>query len=146
MRLFLDTNVYIIGAAYPESAEASILQWVGWDGDHTGSIEVIVSQELIIQITRVARRLSSKDWAGEILGRIWQNLSIWYVLIDYPEREWLKATNLVHREDVDIYLTAWNGGAEFFISSNYELIRSLSEITGEFECMIPNEFVSKYLS
>ena len=146
MRLFLDTNVYIIGAAYPESVEATILQWTGWDGDPAGSVEVIISQELFDQIARVARCISNKDWAGEILGRIWQNLSVRFVLLDAVEQERLELSGLIPREDVGIYLSARNGGAEHFVSSNYELIHSLAESTGEFECLTPSEFVSKYLS
>jgi len=30
VRLFLDTNVYIIGAALAESYEAKLLAWAGW--------------------------------------------------------------------------------------------------------------------
>lgn len=39
-RVFLDTNVYIIGAAIADSDEAAILNWAGFDGSKASEIEV----------------------------------------------------------------------------------------------------------
>lgn len=55
-RVFLDTNVYIVGAAIAHSPEAAILVWLS-----ESKTPVIVSKELIEQIARVARRLQGKD-------------------------------------------------------------------------------------
>lgn len=79
---FFDTNVYLIGAVDLDSAEGQILQWLGWETQGNDAVEVVISEELIDQISRVAKRLKNKDWAGEIIGRIWQNLSVCYVQID----------------------------------------------------------------
>ncbi len=46
VRIFLDTNVFIIGAAYETSAEAQLLRWIGYGEDELSTIEVVVSQEL----------------------------------------------------------------------------------------------------
>ena len=56
-RIFLDTNVYIIGAAYPESQEAQILRWVGFGQNEPGPVEVVVSEELFEQIDQYPKRL-----------------------------------------------------------------------------------------
>jgi predicted nucleic acid-binding protein len=60
-RIFLDTNVYIIGAADSESYEAKILNWLGFDESQSAKVEVIISEELIEQILRVSKRLRNKD-------------------------------------------------------------------------------------
>ncbi len=69
--IFLDTNVYLIGAVDLDSAEGEILQRLGWEIPGDYRYEVVISEELIEQISRVAKRLKNKDWAGEIIGRIW---------------------------------------------------------------------------
>jgi len=46
---------------------------------------------------------------------------------------------------IGVYLTARNGHAECFVSSNHELIQALVHETGEFECLTPEQFVGKYL-
>ena len=144
-RVFLDTNVYLIGMAYPESPEAEILAWVGFGQDAPGPVEVIISEETFEQIRRVARRLQSKDWAGEILGHIWQEMQLRYLLLDPREIASLEASGLIPREDAGIYLTARQGQAQCFVSSNRELITVLAKKTGEFECLTPGAFVEKYL-
>lgn len=144
-RVFLDTNVYLIGMAYPESPEAEILAWVGFGQDAPGPVEVIISEGTFEQIRRVARRLQSKDWAGEILGHIWQEMQLRYVLLDPREIASLEASGLIPREDAGIYLTARQGQAQCFVSSNRELITVLAKKTGEFECLTPGAFVEKHL-
>jgi predicted nucleic acid-binding protein len=144
MRIFLDTNVYIIGTAYPESPEAAILRWIGWGQEqHNPDVEMIVSQELFDQISRVARRLSNKDWAGEILGHIWHDFQLAYVLLQEGDWEMLASARTIPREDIGIYLTAKTGKADIFVSSNHELIHSLAEGTGEFTCLTPDEYLDR---
>jgi hypothetical protein len=97
------------------------------------------------QIKRVARRLRSKDWAGEILGHIWQDIQLRYVLLDPEEISALERMEAIPREDVGVYLTAREGHAQCFVSSNRELVNTLARKTGEFECLAPEQFVKKYL-
>ena len=47
-RIFLDTNVYIIGAAIPDSDEAAILDWASFDGSEVPEIE----DELALDVAR----------------------------------------------------------------------------------------------
>jgi predicted nucleic acid-binding protein len=144
-RVFLDTNVFVIGAAFPESSERAILSWAGYGKDEQGPVEIIVSEELFEQIRRVSKRVGSKDWAGQILGRIWQDLRLRYVLLDPEDLRSIESTGVIPREDIGIYLTAREGRAECFVSTNRELITSLAKITGEFESLTPEEFVRQYL-
>jgi len=144
-RVFLDTNVYLIGMAYPDGPEAEILRWAGFGQDEPGPVEIIASEEMFEQIRRVARRLRSKDWAGEILGHIWQDLQVRYVLLEPGVIASLEASRFIPREDTGVYLTAREGQAQCFISSNRELITILAQKTGEFECLTPSKFVEKYL-
>ncbi len=143
--VFLDTNVYIIGMADSDSPEYQILRWAGLGQKNTGPVEVVVSEELFEQILRVAKRLRNKDWSGELLGRIWQDLKVCYVLLDTQEYSKLIALGIIPREDVGVYLTARAGRAQCFISANHKLVRVVAEKTQEFECFTPEEFVSKYL-
>lgn len=145
-RVFLDTNVYIIGAADPESAEWQILHWLGFNGGQSALAEVVISTELIEQILRVARRLRGKDWAGSIVNRMWQNLKLRYVLINEQDFEALEMLNRLPREDIGVYLTAKKGAAECFVTSNHELIRAVVAETKDFQCLRPESFVNKYLS
>ncbi len=144
--IFLDTNVYLIGAVERQSPEGLILKWLGWEAPNDNSVGVIISEELIDQITRVAKRLKNKDWSGEIIGRIWQNLKFCYVQIDDVELAEMEDLGVIPREDVGVYLTAKVGQCQCFISANHKLIKVLVEQSGEFECLTPSEFVNKYLN
>jgi predicted nucleic acid-binding protein len=145
-RVFLDTNVYVIGAAFPESPERVILSWAGFAKGEPGPVEIIVSEELFEQIRRVSKRVGSKDWAGQILGHVWQDLRLCYVILDPDDRRAIEAMGSVPREDIGIYLTAREGNAQCFVSTNHELIAALAKTTGEFECLTPDEFVRRYLT
>lgn len=150
LRIFLDTNVYILGAGNSQSNEGMILSTLGFlgkvsDSKLADSSELVVSQELLEQISRVAKRLQNKDWSGELIGRIWQNLNIHYVLIESQAFIALKKQGLIPREDIGVYLTAQIGDADCFVSANHKLIRSLVQDTQEFECLTPAAFVEKYL-
>lgn len=144
-RVFLDTNIYIIGAAFPESSESAILSWAGFGEDQPGPVEIIVSDELFEKIRRVSKRVGSKDWAGQILGHIWQDLRLRYVILDPEDMRTIEAMDVVPREDIGIYLTAREGEAQCFVSANHELITVLAKMTGDFECLTPTEFVQAHL-
>lgn len=143
--VFLDTNVYIIGAADPESPEREILRWAGFGQNAPGPVEVILSDVLIKQILRVAKRLRGKDWGGQLIGRIWRDLWLRYVLLDAEECARLETAAEIPREDIEIYLTARTGEAECFVSSNHVLIHALTKKTSEMECLTPEKFIAKYL-
>ena len=143
-RIFLDTNIYIIGVSNVNSFEYKILDSLGFY-EKNNSIEVVVSQPLFEQILRVAKRLRHKDWGSEIIDQIWQNFNVIYVLIENDECIEENKLGLIPREDISIYLTAKNGKADCFVSANYKLIKALVEKTGEFECLTPEAFVKKYL-
>lgn len=145
LRLFLDTNVYIVGAAMDDSPEAVILNWAGFAGKSAKSVEIVVSDALFRQILRVAKRLRGEDWGGEILAHIWQGMNVTYVVLDDDEIKKLLSANVIPREDVDIYLTAKVGKADCFVSANRELVRVLAQQTGAFECLFAAEFVAKYI-
>jgi len=143
-RVFLDTNVFIIGAAYEDGAEAKILRWLGYGEENASSVEVVVSQDLFQQILRVGKRLKNKDWGAQIVGHLWNDLNLVYVLVNQEEVEEVLRQGKVPREDITVYLAARNGLAQCFVSSNHVLIRALCQQTGEFECLTPQEFAEKY--
>ncbi len=145
LRVFLDTNIYIIGASLSDSPEAVILHWAGFYGQAKTEVEVTVSDVLFEQILRVAKRIQGKDWGGEIVARIWQGMQVQYVLPDSAEMSVLEKSGLVPREDLEIYLAAKTGHVDCFISANRELVRSLAQEVSAFECLDAAEFVQKYI-
>ncbi len=145
VRVFLDTNIYILGVADGSGPEARILDWAGMGEGGPADAEIVVSPELFDEIRRVGRRLHNKDWAGQLMAFIWQKLRLHYVIIDEKEAEPIVEAGLIPREDADVYLTARVGQAQCFVSANHKLIRALVEHTGDFECLTPMEFVEKYL-
>lgn len=144
-RVFLDTNVFILGATDATSAEAQILDWAGMGENAALDVEIVVSPELFDEIRRVGRRLYNKDWAGQLMAYIWQRLRLHYVVIDASEVGKVVETGLIPREDAEVYVTARVGQANCFVSANHKLIRSLVQHTGDFECLTPDEFVKKYV-
>jgi predicted nucleic acid-binding protein len=144
-RIFLDTNVYIIGAADLSSDEGRILRWAGFDGQES-DIWVVISDEVVDQIRRVGRRLAGKDWAGALLARVWRNMKLAYVTITDSQLATLRQEQpSIPSEDLSVYLTARNGAAECFVSYNHELITALAASQDEFQSMTPVEFVRTYL-
>jgi predicted nucleic acid-binding protein len=135
--------VYINGVLIEQSPEATILDWLATAKSEDEKIVVVISSELIAQISRVARRIRNKDWSGEILSALW-NLNVTFIKIE-PEDLATLSPIAIPREDIEIYIAAKLGGAQCFISSNRELVRAIVEKTKEFECLTPIEFVKKYL-
>jgi len=68
------------------------------------------------------------------------------VILDPDDRSAIEATGAVPREDIGIYLTARAGNAQCFVSTNHELINTLTKTTREFECLTPVEFARRYLT
>jgi len=145
-RIFLDTNVFILGTTDATSAEARLLEWAGMGENSSAEVEIVVSPELFDEIRRVGRRLYNKDWAGQLMAYIWRQMRLHYVVIDKNEIGPIVETGLIPREDAEVYVIARTGQADCFVSANHKLIRSLVENTGDFECLTPTEFVEKYLA
>jgi predicted nucleic acid-binding protein len=144
--ILLDTNVYILGTADSKSPEAQILSGLEPVNSTDGQFEILISEPLLDQITRVAKRLVNKDWAGKIVDRVFSKLITRYVFMTDDEIEYWLEQRTIPREDIEVYLTAKNGNAQCFVSTNHELIRAIVQQTHEFECLTPEEFVKKYLS
>ncbi|ELR97609.1 PIN domain-containing protein [Gloeocapsa sp. PCC 73106] len=144
-RLFLDTNVFIIGDANQQSQESFILEALGYRAKSpTLDVEIILSDELVDQIRRVAKYLYGKDQAGQLISNIWRWFNIFYIssTVDWKEEKLkLIKEKTIPSEDIEIYLSAKYGAADCFISSNRELIKAIAD----FECLIPGDFVNKYL-
>ncbi|MEM9009242.1 MAG: hypothetical protein AAGE59_37795 [Cyanobacteria bacterium P01_F01_bin.86] len=140
-RVFLDTNVYIVGASDLDGSEGKILQFLGFEEANPDAPEVVISKELVEQVLRVGKRLQGKDWASNLMARIWRNFKLVYVLLNDDEFSAIAAQGLIPREDIGVYLTAKQGNAECFVSANYKLIRAMVDETEDFRCLTPTEFV-----
>ncbi|MBV7337313.1 hypothetical protein KFU94_55605 [Chloroflexi bacterium TSY] len=69
-------NVFIFGAALEHSPEAAILDRTGFGGINSPNSSVVISDALVQQIRRVARRVRNQDWAGQILSQIFNGMQI----------------------------------------------------------------------
>lgn len=145
MKIFLDTNIYIIGQLIPLSPEEKLLQLLGFYDQTPSSnkIQVIISQELINQLLRVGKRLQGKDWSSKLVDQIWCNLNCLFIPetkeIEQEAKQLLK-TKLIPSEDIFIYLTAKWVKVDYFISGNRELIKAIAD----FECFTVEEFLDNY--
>ena len=62
MKIFIDTNVYIIGQLFPLSPEEKLLENLGFNGSNPLiNTQNLISQELINQVLRVGKRVKNKD-------------------------------------------------------------------------------------
>lgn len=143
--IFLDTNIYILGALDLASDENKILSLLMNDENNDRRTRVIFSQELIDQILRVGKRLQNKDWSSGLLTSLWQQLQVNFIFVEDQDIQAIADAGIIPREDAGVYLTAKQGKAQCFVSRNYKLIRALVEQTEEFECFTPIEFLQKYV-
>ena len=144
MRIFLDTNIYIIGQLIPLSPEEQLLKLLEfYDKKPSSEIQVIISQELINQLLRVGKRLQGKDWSSKLVDQIWCNFNCLFIPetkeMEQEAKQLLK-TKLIPSEDIFIYLTAKWGQVDYFISGNRELIKAIAD----FECFTVEEFLENY--
>jgi len=109
-RIFLDTNIFIVGDADKQSLESLVLEALGYRNKPTIlNSEIIVSEELIDQIRRVSKYLYGKDQAGAIIANIWQWLNIYYLPSTtnwHQEKLNLIDGNIIPSEDIEIYATS----------------------------------------
>lgn len=141
-RILCDTNVFILGHLEPDSPEGRILGAIA----NQSSVALILSNELIEQIRRVARRVGGKDWTGLLLNRLWQDYSITYVNVTTEEKQAVETAASIPREDIGIYVTAVRGKITRMVSSNHEFVQQTAKVQNLFECLTPVDFVEKYLS
>jgi hypothetical protein len=145
-RIFLDTNIFIIGDADKQSPESLILEAFGYrDKPILLDVEIILSEELVDQIRRVSKYLYGKERAGAIISGIWKWLNIHYVpsTIDWnDEKSTLIDSKIIPSEDIEIYLSAKYGAAQCFVSGNRKLIHAIAD----FECLTAENFINRYLS
>lgn len=145
LRLFLDTNIFIIGDADKTSEESLILESLGYrNKTPILSSEIILSDELLDQIRRVGKYLYGKDQAGLLISNLWRWFNIFYVpsTLDWrEERLNLLNSKIIPSEDIEIYLSAKYGEATCFVSRNRKLINAIAD----FECLATNDFINKYL-
>ena len=144
-RIFLDTNVLIIGDADKQSPESIILEALGYRGKSPSlTAEIVFSDELVDQIRRVSKYLYGKQQAGQIMANLWHWLNIYYLpsTIDWRQDQLALINNqTIPSEDIEIYLTAKYGQADCFVSGNRKLLTTIAE----FDCLTPSEFINKYL-
>ncbi|NBD33180.1 MAG: hypothetical protein GVY17_09505 [Cyanobacteria bacterium] len=145
-RIFLDTNIFIIGDADQASSESLILEALGYrNKSPVLAAEVIFSDELVDQIRRVSKYLYGKEQAGQILANLWYWLDIFYIpsTVNWEQDvSELIDSCIIPSEDMEIYLSAKYGQADCFVSGNRKLLTAIAE----FECLTPEQFIQKYLS
>ncbi len=136
MRLVLDTNVYILGffdlSNGGNSSESLILKDL-----MLKEKTLLLSKFIEDQILGVALRKKGKDFAGLLKFAIWTSFSIDFVNIS-KTKEYLEK---IPRKDVDIFLTALEGNADFLITNDEDFRKKASMCQSKFKCLTPDEFV-----
>lgn len=145
MRLFLDTNIFIIGAVEQTSPEADILRWLGYYGGVGADAQLIVCKELLEQILRVGRRVGGKDFAGALINRVWRTLTLEFVAVDDEEVQRLLIKGTVPREDIEIFLAAIQGRVDYFVSENRLLVKAAGEEHTLFQSYTAEAFCGEVL-
>lgn len=138
-RILLDTNIFILGYLQPNTISGQLLNQL-----QQAHITLIVSNELIEQVRRVARRVGGKDWAGLIIDRIWRDFHVEYVWVSDDEKKLVTAQAIIPREDVGIYLTAVKGQANCMISANRQFVREAAAQQKLFDSFYPEDFVTEF--
>lgn len=146
MRVFLDTNIFILGVVDPDSFEGQILAWLGYFSGRGSDVEVVICLELLQQIQRVGRRGGGKDFSGPLINRIWKTLKLEFVALNEEEALKIIEEGIIPREDVEIFLGAKEGQVDFFISANRSLVQAAAAEQKLFESLSAEEFVKRFVS
>ena len=116
-RLFLDTNIFIIGDADKTSQESVILEALGYrNKTPILKVEIILSDELLDQIRRVGKYLYGKDQAGQLISNIWHWFDIFYVpsTVDWHEE---KLSNRAERLIKKLYVLDISRNPNFYTAA-----------------------------
>ena len=140
-RILLDTNIFILGYLQPSSISGQLLTQL-----QQTDITLIVSNELIEQVRRVARRVGGKDWAGLVIDQIWRDFHVEYIWISDDEKTLVTTQAIIPREDVGIYLTAVKGQANCMISANRQFVREAAAQQKLFASFYPEDFLDQYFA
>jgi len=107
-RIVLDTHIFITET---------------FDKKYNKKIKLILSNEIVKQINRVAKRLRNKDFAGLLQYQIWSEFDIEFVSDGLCEKLKKKYKGKVPRKDLGIFVTAVGGKTDYLVSDNREFIK-----------------------
>jgi len=118
-KLYLDTNVYVLGRKLEKSNSRIIL-----DLAKTGLVTVIISDILVSEVKEVFARLYGREigkYARFYVESLPNRRKVSALEIAGERR---KYASLVRNEDLDHLTTAKIGGADYFISTDSDFIES----------------------
>ena len=142
MRLLLDTNIFVQGfldlADGKNSPEVKILNALMEKKE-----VVLISKTLEEQLLRVVLRFKDRNFTGLLRHMLWSDFNLEFVNItDLGIRK--KFEDFIPRKDLDIFLTAHIGNADYMVSNDAELIEKATRIQDKFRCLSAEEFVKKF--
>lgn len=133
--VLIDTNVIIEGAIHlqkeVDSPEAKV-----WSAFLGGRLKMTLSEMLLLEVTAVARRLVSKDFASKLRSQVLSRTDV--IPNAKLEAHISRFRRVVPDEDVVHAALASASKVQYVISNNREFLRSLR---GEFRCLTPKSFV-----
>ena len=142
IRVLLDTQLYIFGHSKVDKSAERLLSFLT---DHRTEFVVLLSEDLLDQIRRVARRVRGKDWAGEILTMIWSSFLTEVVTLPREQLDEVPSQFPdIPTEDIGVFLTAKLGRADVMVSDNRKFVRSAAASQNLFTCLTVEEFLSQY--
>lgn len=144
MRIVLDTNVFVVGfvdlAQKNNSPETIILKEL-----LKKEIVLLLSSSLESQITNVILRVKDKNFAGLIRHLLWTDFFIEFIDLDNARTETTFFKDKIPRKDLDIFLTAVIGSADYLVSNDTVFLRKASQCQNNLLCVTPAEFVARIL-
>ena len=143
IRVLLDTQLYIFGYS---RADASTRRFLAFLSEYRSQYAILLSEDLLDQIRRVARRVRGKDWAGEILTMIWTSFSTEVVTLPREQIDEVPSQFPdIPTEDIGIFLTAKLGQADVMVSDNRKFVRAAAASQNLFTCLTVDEFLNQYI-
>ena len=142
-RVLLDTNIFIVGYGPRTSAEESILSFLS---AHRAETTLLLSNEILNQVSRVAKRVKGKDWAGLLLSYFWRDFNVDVVNLEDAGDLLGQYKDRIPSKDLLVFLTGLVGQADCFITRNHALLKAALGQHPPFECLTPEEFLAKYVA
>ena len=133
LRVVLDTNVLVSGAAYPSSIPGRILG--AW---HQGAVEVILSQYILDELARVLPRLNHRlKWEAKDFADYIDILSL---QADLVEAQPLDGQAVRDVADIPVLGTLLAAKADYLITGDDDLLA----LAAHYSIVSPAEFWRKH--
>lgn len=143
MKAVLDTNIFIKAfldlEKDLETPETGI-----FNNLKDKKFDLILSSELEEQVLKVVKKVKDKDFVGLFRFMLWTDFQIEFTELKNKE-ELKKNYKEIPRKDLDIFLTAVEGNADFLVTNDREFKQEAKKIETNFQVLSGKNFYKKHL-